>query len=76
MAGMGGLGHDFKAGVNYINEPRLFLTFTSGSSDYAYTHLDQRSGRADQRGDANKRRRVGEPADGSVRHATSRTTGA
>jgi outer membrane receptor protein involved in Fe transport len=38
--GMGGLGHDFKAGVNYINEPHLFVTFSSGSTDYAYTHLD------------------------------------
>ena len=34
---MGGLGHDFKAGVNYINEPHLFVTFSSGSTDYAYT---------------------------------------
>ncbi len=24
-----GLGHDFKAGVNFINEPRLFITFNS-----------------------------------------------
>ena len=40
VAGMGGIGHDFKAGVNYIHEPRLFVTFSSGSSDYAYTHLD------------------------------------
>ena len=39
-SGMGGLGHDFKAGVNYINEPHLFVTFSSGSTDYAYTHLD------------------------------------
>ena len=39
MSGMGGLGHDFKTGVNYINEPHLFVTFASGSSDYAYTHL-------------------------------------
>ncbi len=38
--GMGGLGHDFKAGVNYINEPHLYVTFSSGSTDYAYTHLD------------------------------------
>ena len=38
--GWGGLGHDFKAGVNFINEPHLFVTFSSGSSDYAYTHLD------------------------------------
>jgi outer membrane receptor protein involved in Fe transport len=37
--GMGGLGHDFKTGVNFINEPHLFVTFASGSSDYAYTHL-------------------------------------
>jgi outer membrane receptor protein involved in Fe transport len=39
-AGWGGIGHDFKAGVNFINEPRLFLTFTEGTSDYAYTHAD------------------------------------
>jgi hypothetical protein len=38
--GMGGLGHAFKVGVNYIHEPRLFVTFSSGSTDYAYTHLD------------------------------------
>jgi hypothetical protein len=37
--GMGGLGHDFKAGINYIHEPHLYLTFSSGSSDYFYTHL-------------------------------------
>ena len=30
--GMGGLGHDFKAGVNFINEPHLYVTFASGSS--------------------------------------------
>jgi hypothetical protein len=39
-AGWGGVGHDFKAGVNFINEPRLFLTFTEGVSDYAYVHAD------------------------------------
>ena len=39
VTGMGGLGHDFKAGVNFIHEPRLFVTFSSGSADYAYTHL-------------------------------------
>ena len=38
--GMGGLGHAFKAGVNYIHEPRLYVTFSSGSADYAYNHLD------------------------------------
>jgi hypothetical protein len=39
MAGMG-LGHDFKAGVNFINEPRLYLTFNTGTGGYSYTHLD------------------------------------
>jgi hypothetical protein len=39
VTGKGGLGHDMKAGANYIHEPRLFVTFSSGSSDYAYTHL-------------------------------------
>jgi outer membrane receptor protein involved in Fe transport len=38
VAGLGGLGHDFKAGVNFIHEPHLYVTFASGSSDYAYTH--------------------------------------
>src|SRR3954466_4461607 len=37
--GMGGLGHDLKAGVNFIHEPHLYVTFSSGSTDYAYTHL-------------------------------------
>src|SRR5262245_1977747 len=40
MAGGGGLGHDFKAGVNFINEPRLFITFNSGKGVFQYTHLD------------------------------------
>jgi hypothetical protein len=39
QTGMGGLGHDFKAGVNYVHEPHLYVTFSSGSTDYAYTHL-------------------------------------
>jgi hypothetical protein len=39
MAGMG-LGHDFKTGVNFINEPRLFLTFNTGTGGYSFTHLD------------------------------------
>ena len=39
VTGMGGRGHDFKAGVNFINEPRLYVTFSSGSTDYAFTHL-------------------------------------
>ncbi len=45
ITGMGGLGHDFKAGVNFINEPHLFTTFNSGIDDYFYTHLtDERTG--------------------------------
>ena len=39
VTGRGGIGHDLKAGVNFIHEPRLYVTFASGSSDYAYTHL-------------------------------------
>ncbi len=29
VTGMGGLGHDFKAGVNWIHEPRLFARSTA-----------------------------------------------
>ena len=36
---MGGIGHDFKAGVNFINEPRLFITFNSGKGVLQHTHL-------------------------------------
>jgi len=39
VSGMGGLGHDFKAGANFINEPRLFITFNSGKGVLQYTHL-------------------------------------
>jgi outer membrane receptor protein involved in Fe transport len=38
-AGMGGLGHDFKTGVNFINEPRLFITFNTGKGVIQYNHL-------------------------------------
>ena len=37
MSGMGGLGHDFKTGVNFIKQPRLFITFNTGTGDYAYS---------------------------------------
>ncbi|MEO6238036.1 MAG: TonB-dependent receptor, partial [Vicinamibacterales bacterium] len=40
VSGLGGLGHDFKTGVNFINEPRLFITFNSGKGVLQYTHLD------------------------------------
>jgi hypothetical protein len=45
ITGMGGIGHDFKAGVNYINEPHLFITFNTGKGAVFYTHLtDDRNG--------------------------------
>ena len=37
---MGGIGHDFKMGVNFIYEPKLYITFNAGTREYAYTHLD------------------------------------
>jgi hypothetical protein len=36
----GGLGHDIKTGVNFINEPRLFITFNTGKGATFYTHVD------------------------------------
>jgi outer membrane receptor protein involved in Fe transport len=39
VSGMGGLGHDFKAGANFINEPHLFITFNSGKGVFQYSHL-------------------------------------
>jgi outer membrane receptor protein involved in Fe transport len=39
-AGAGGLGHDFRTGFNFIYEPKLFITFNSGSGAYSYSHLD------------------------------------
>jgi Carboxypeptidase regulatory-like domain/TonB dependent receptor len=39
VTGKGGIGHDFKAGVNFINEPRLFITFNSGKGVVQHTHL-------------------------------------
>ena len=39
VTGQGGLGHDFKAGVNFINEPRLFVTLNTGTGGYSYSHL-------------------------------------
>jgi hypothetical protein len=34
----GGLGHDLKVGVNFINEPHLFITFNSGKGATFNTH--------------------------------------
>ncbi len=30
--GMGGIGHDFRAGANWIHEPHLFITFNGGAA--------------------------------------------
>ncbi|HEY6615074.1 MAG TPA: TonB-dependent receptor, partial [Vicinamibacterales bacterium] len=32
ITGMGGIGHDFKAGGNWIHEPHLFATFNGGAT--------------------------------------------
>ncbi|HJR59656.1 MAG TPA: TonB-dependent receptor [Vicinamibacterales bacterium] len=37
MSGLGGLGHDFKTGVNFIHQPKLFITFNTGTGDFAYS---------------------------------------
>ena len=47
VTGKGGFGHDMKAGANFIHEPKLYVTFSSGSADYAYT---QKYGFRDYRG--------------------------
>jgi len=39
VTGHGGLGHDFKVGFNFINEPRLFITFNAGKGVIFNTHL-------------------------------------
>jgi hypothetical protein len=38
-SGGGGLGHDFKVGVNFVNEPRLFITFNTGKGAVFNTHI-------------------------------------
>ncbi len=38
-SGLGGLGHDFKVGVNFINEPHLFITFNTGKGAVFNTHI-------------------------------------
>jgi hypothetical protein len=40
VTGHGGIGHDFKAGANFINEPHLFITFNTGKGATFFTHLD------------------------------------
>jgi hypothetical protein len=38
-SGMLGLSHAFKAGVNWIHEPTLFITFNTGKGIVQYAHL-------------------------------------
>jgi hypothetical protein len=40
VTGHGGVGHDFKVGANFINEPRLFITFNTAKGAARFTHLD------------------------------------
>ena len=40
VTGMGGLGHDFKAGVNWIHEPRLYATFNGGAAPQLTLNAD------------------------------------
>ena len=63
----GGLGHDFKVGVNFINEPHLFTTFNGGRRDRVYTHPTNDLERADFLRVVQRRRRGREPADEAVR---------
>lgn len=44
MPGKLGIGHAMKAGVNWIHEPTLFITFNSGKGVEQYTHLDDTLG--------------------------------
>ena len=56
-----------KAGVNFINEPRLFITFNTGKGVVQYTHLtDDVNGPISHR-DAQRRRRVGQHPAEAVR---------
>ena len=40
VTGKAGLGHDFKVGASFINEPHLFITFNTGKGAVFYTHVD------------------------------------
>src|SRR4029078_9311634 len=39
ITGHGGLGHDLKTGINFVDEPRLFISSESGNGVVAYTML-------------------------------------
>ena len=66
--GMGGLGHDFKVGVNYINEPRLFITFNTGKGAIFNTHLTNEVGGPISTVTLERWRCVGKYSDEAVRH--------
>ena len=75
VTGMGGLGHDFKAGANWIHEPQLFATFNGGSDAAADAELR----RAELDGAARCSSMAALPTSTSrstVCGSTSRTTGA
>jgi outer membrane receptor protein involved in Fe transport len=40
LTGLGGLGHDMKAGVNWIHEPHLFITFNGGAAPQLTLNAD------------------------------------
>ncbi len=67
VPGMGGLSHGFKAGVNFINEPRLFITFNTGTGDYAYSLLTNDAERPGHRRHAQRRRGRVQHPDEAVR---------
>ena len=39
VTGGGGLGHDFKVGATFINEPHLFVTFNTAKGATIYSHI-------------------------------------
>ena len=39
LTGKGGVGHGMKVGLNFINEPRLYITFNSGKGVPQHTYL-------------------------------------
>ena len=40
LTGHGGLGHDFKTGINFINEPRMYLTFNTAKDVVVHSMLN------------------------------------
>ncbi len=67
VTGMGGIGHDVKTGVNFINEPRLYITFNSGKGVPQLTYLTDNVNGADLEHHRQRRRRLGEHPAEAVR---------